>query len=265
VRERLTGMRALTVALVIAAVWSVAAQGMAAASDTNDKGRTLCAPRASVSVMDAGGARYAIKNDNYAGRPECLSGLGPSPSFRVSRSPATSSGSEPESFPEIFVGCTWGRCSPDSPLPARVSALRDPETSWDTSEQAGGVWDASYDLWFNRKPIVNGQATGAEIMIWLNWQGTGSATGWPIVTLDGTRWYLVTWITHGHGTSWQYISFRRVDHVWNVSSLRLRPFISLAEQKGWINSHWYMLNIEAGFEIWRGGTGLATKSFSART
>jgi Glycosyl hydrolase family 12 len=259
-------MRRLKLVLVISATWSLTAQGAIATPEAAyglGAGRTLCAQRASVPAAGAAGRGYVIKNDNYGGQLECLSDLDSSPRFRVSKSLAASFGIEPQSFPEIYVGCSWGRCSRGSPLPKRVSALRDPETGWDTSERADGIWNASYDLWFDRRPIITGQATGAEVMIWLNSQGTESAAGWPVVRLDGTRWSLLTWMTQWQHTRWRYISFRRVDRAWHVSRLRLRPFISLAERRGWISERWYLLNIEAGFEIWRGGTGLATRGFWA--
>ena len=56
----------------------------------------------------------------------------------------------------------------------------------------------------------------------------------------------------------------RVHAVAGVSGLQLAPFIKLAERFGWIRPSRWMLNIEAGFEIWSGGKGLATSSFTAR-
>jgi hypothetical protein len=219
----------------------------------------LCNQRASLPIADA----YAIKNDNFMGVPQCLSApSAEQPSFEVAVSKANSRGVEPLSYPEIFVGCTWGLCSPDSPLPARLDTLRDPRTTWVTSQRAGGIWNAAYDLWFDKYPMHNGQATGAELMIWLNSKGTASSAGWPIVKLDDTRWYLVTWVTKGHGKRWRYISFRKVDPTWQVRHLELDPFFAVAERNGWIKPDWYLLNVEAGFEIWQGGRGLTTRSFS---
>jgi len=219
----------------------------------------LCDQHASLAIGDS----YAIKNDNFMGVPQCLSiPSSDTPGFQVVKSKASTSGVEPLSYPEIFVGCTWGLCSPDSPLPARLDTLPDPSTSWSTSLDASGIWNAAYDLWFDPLPLHNGQATGAEMMIWLNQKGTASSAGWPIVTVDGIRWYLANWVTSGHGKHWRYISFRMVHPGSQVTNLELEPFFKLAESKGWVNPDWYLLHIGAGFEIWRGGTGLATKSFS---
>jgi hypothetical protein len=60
------------------------------------------------------------------------------------------------------------------------------------------------------------------------------------------------------------IIFRRVDPVWRVNHLHLRPFIRRAEHLGLLHKRWYLLNMEAGFEIWHGGRGLGTTKFWAR-
>jgi cellulose 1,4-beta-cellobiosidase len=35
-----------------------------------------------------------------------------------------------------------------------------------------------------------------------------------------------------------------------------------AVKRGYISNSWYLIDVEAGFELWQGGAGLATKSFS---
>ena len=35
-----------------------------------------------------------------------------------------------------------------------------------------------------------------------------------------------------------------------------------AVRRGYIRTSWYLIDVEAGFELWRGGAGLATDSFS---
>jgi hypothetical protein len=43
----------------------------------------------------------------------------------------------------------------------------------------------------------------------------------------------------------------------------MAPFIKRAQSYGAISPNWFEQNLEAGFEIWSGGAGLATSSFSA--
>jgi hypothetical protein len=99
-------------------------------------------------------------------------------------------------------------------------------------------------------------------MIWLNAHGhPAPRRHTPIVREDHARWYLRSWITHHDGIKWRLIQFRRVRPVWQVSNLQLDAFIDQAEHQHWIRPQSWMLNVDAGFEIWRGGTGLATNWF----
>jgi hypothetical protein len=50
-----------------------------------------------------------------------------------------------------------------------------------------------------------------------------------------------------------------------VRNLDLRAFIHDAVGRGYINPSWYLSGVEGGFEIWRQGTGLASKAFSVTT
>src|SRR5262249_8138130 len=40
--------------------------------------------------------------------------------------------------------------------------------------------------------------------------------------------------------------------------------IADAVSRGYISSSWYLIDVEAGFELWQGGAGLASKSFSVK-
>lgn len=205
---------------------------------------------------------FIIRNDNFGGRPECLS-VGSGPNFLVSRQSVRYRHREPVAFPDVFMGCAWGVCTAGSQLPARVSALRDAATSWHTSLHATGTWNAAYDIWFSKRDVTTSQADGAELMIWLSTRGMGAPRA-RILRIGRTRWYLFHWIASHNGASWNYIQFRRVRPVAGVTDLKLAPFIGAAERLGWISPSWWLLNIEAGFEVWNGGQGLATTSFWAR-
>jgi len=223
----------------------------------------LCAPYQYMPVRNGQGGKFIIRNDNYGGRAECLRNSGGWPNFEVSRS-AADSGPEPGAFPYIFLGCSWGLCTPRSGLPARISALHRLQTTWNTSQDAAGRWDATYDIWFGRTPITTGQATGGELMIWLNSRGLPRPRRrTPVVREDRARWFLLSWITHHDGRSWRIIQFRRVRPESRVSRLHLRPFIRRAERHRWIARSSWLLNIEAGFEIWSRGAHLTTRWFAA--
>jgi len=241
-----------------------AKRGRKSAANSIAGGRFLLCRQDSAIRVHGQGRTYLVNNNNFMGLAECLSGSAHAPAFRVARSGATSTGPDSDAFPDIYTGCSWGRCSPGAKLPTRVSDLGNPVTTWDTTENAGGLWAATYDMWFDAKPIRTGQAD-AEMMIWLNVRGLYSAAGegWPVVRIDGALWYVLTWITGNGHQQWRYVQFRKYTPRWNVTGLSLKPFYQYMENQGWITPSWYALNVEAGFEIWSGGTGLATTAFSA--
>jgi hypothetical protein len=255
-------------ALVLSAAQANATQtkaGTRAAQEAKTEKFTLCRTDSTVTVTGQGG-HYLVDNNNFMGRGECLTGSRTTSAFRVSVSRATSTGPDSDAYPNILVGCSWGVCSTHSTLPAKVSKLGDPVTTWHTDEKAGGWWAAAYDMWFDPRPIRTGQAS-TEMMIWLNAQGlyNPAGMGWPVVRIDGAQWYVLTWITgNGHQT-WRYVQFRKYTPRWSVTDLDMKPFYRYMEDQGWITPSWYALNIEAGFEIWNGGAGLTTTAFSART
>lgn len=224
----------------------------------------MCRPYQRLPAANRYGERFIIRNDNYGGRRECISNTGGWPDFTVTAS-AAHSHREPAAFPYLFIGCSWGLCTPGSGLPARLRALGRPQSTWRTSQHARGSWDASYDIWFGRRPITTGQATGGELMIWLDSHARPAPRRQArIVWADHARWYLDSWITTHGGRHWRLIQFRRVRPAWQVTRLDLTAFFRHLEKRKWIRPWYWLLNIEAGFEIWRGGTGLATNWFSAR-
>jgi len=112
--------------------------------------------------------------------------------------------------------------------------------------------------------MTTGQARGAELMIWLGARRIKVPARTPVVRIDHTRWYLLHWRACHRGDCWNYVQFRRVRPVLGVRHLALLPFIRRAEKRGWISPRWWLENIEAGFELWQGGRGLATNWFWAR-
>lgn len=225
---------------------------------------TMCRKYQHMLVWGRSGQVLLVRNDNYGGKLECITNQDGGPNFTVTASPANNKNGAIVAYPYISVGCGWGLCTPGGFVPARVSALRDPRTSWSVRLPRGGFWNATYDIWFHRTLIRSGQPTGGELMIWLNSRGYPKpGRGSKIVWASGARWYLKSWITSHAGQRWRLIQFRRVRPVTKVADLRLDAFIADMERRGWIRPSYWLLSIEAGFEIVRGGVGLATTSFSA--
>jgi Glycosyl hydrolase family 12 len=250
---------AVTATLAAAVMSTGAAQAKAPEGRTS----TLCRSYQHM-VVQRGSSHYVVRNDNFGHTPECLTNRNGSPNFAVASSRAHAKGGpEPVAFPNIFAGCSWGVCSPHTRLPLRISKIKSLLTTWHTKMPSKGSWGAGYDIWFDRKRVTSGQSGGAELMIWLNSRGFG-VSSWPVVTVDHQKWHLEHWVTEGHGKKWNYIQFRRVHATKKVTNLNVRAFIAAAERKGLIRNSWWLTSVEAGFEIWRGGVGLSTKSFAVR-
>jgi chitodextrinase len=144
-----------------------------------------------------------------------------------------------------------------------VSNLGSATTSWSTVQPGSGAYDVAYDIWFNSSPTTTGQPDGTEVMIWLNSRGGvqpfGSRTGTS--SAAGMNWAVWT----GQQTSWKIISYVLTPGATSVSNLDLKSMINDAVARGSINPSHYLIDVEAGFEIWQGGQGLATTGFSVST
>ena len=225
---------------------------------------TICRLIGSMIVHGRNHRAYLLRNDNFGHRAECIRNRNRWSNFRVTRSGADSYGAESQAYPDIQLGCAWNACTPDSGLPRRVDRLRHPVSTWHISTRTSGRWNAGYDLWFSRHEHTNGQDRGAEIMIWLN-TSFGTPWGAPVVRIGGFRYYFEHWITHNAltGASWNLVIFRRYHATDRVDRLRLLPFLHVAERAGLLRPHWWLTSVDTGFEIWRGGRGLATTYYWA--
>ena len=241
---------------------SQSASSPAAAAAGASGGQTVGSLCSSQRLAVVGGA-YMVQNNEWgSGAPECVA-VASGGGFAVSRSAiANSPHGSPGGYPSIYRGCHWGICTPRSGLPVQVSKLLSPgtvTTSWATTQPSTGAYDVAYDIWFNKAPTTNGQPDGAELMIWLNHQGPiqpyGSQVG--TATIDG-RSYQVWFGQRG----WNTISYSSVSGTTSVQDLDIGKFVADAISRGWIQKSWYLIDVEAGFEIWQGGAGLATNSFA---
>jgi hypothetical protein len=269
---RAAALAAGVLAAVIAAPLASAAPRLPVAdrvasqrSTTSQHSTIMCGAHQHLTVVASAGARYVVKNDSYGGGRVCLANRGGRPDFTVTRAPWRERSGGPQAYPFILYGCSWGTCSPGSALPARVRSLHWPAAAWSTFRQdARGKWDAAFDIWFGRRPLTTGQAAGAELMIWLGARRLGSPARRHLAWLAGTWWSFMHWRTCHRGRCWNYLRFWRLRPVAGVRYLPLAPFIRHAERRDLIRPRWWLENIEAGFELWQGGTGLTTRGFWAR-
>jgi hypothetical protein len=167
----------------------------------------------------------------------------------------------PATYPSSYKGCHWGNCTATgSGMPIRVSDIGTAVSSWSTTQVPSGAYDVAYDVWFNSTATTPGQPDGTELMIWLNSRGGvqpfGSQTG--TANLAGHGWNVWT----GQQTSWKIISYVLQGGTTAVSNLDVKALINDAVARGSLNPAHFLIDSEVGFEVWQGGQGLASNSYS---
>jgi Glycosyl hydrolase family 12 len=210
------------------------------------------------------GSGYTIDNNEWgSSASECITTDG-SADFTVANSSIdNATNGAPGGYPAIYKGCHWGACTTGSGFPIQVSDIHPGTvtTSWSTTQPGGSNdYDVAYDIWFNQGPTTSGQPNGTELMIWLNHNGPVQPFGSQVasdVSIDG-RGYNVWYGQQG----WNTVSYTMTTGTTSVSNLDLQALVADAVRRGYISSSWYLIDVEAGFELWQGGAGLATNSFS---
>lgn len=209
-------------------------------------------------TASAGNGAYKVQNNIWgADTIQCVSTVGDT-GFTVDVSEHNNSGGMPASYPSIWRGCHWQDCTPGSGMPIQASAVNDAVFSWQFKPVSSGTWNATAEAWFKTNPEP-GAPDGTELMIWLNHRGSIQPGGSKIdtVNLAGTTWDV--WFTGSPG--WNFVTYRRVTPV-NAATIDMKPFMDDAMARGYLKQEWYLMDMEAGFEIWQGGAGLQTNAFS---
>lgn len=216
------------------------------------------------------GGAYIVQNDEWnSTAAECITSDGRA-QFSVANSsiyePAIG---DPGGYPSIYSGCSAGVCTRGNKMPIRVSQLK-PGTvtsSWVTTQPAAGAYDVAYDIWFNHTPRTSGAPDAGELMIWLAHRGGSqiSPGGDPVghATIDGFAFTIWLWPgTPAKNPVYNEVSYVMDRPVRSVRNLDISGIAADAASRGYIASTSYLLNVQAGFELWQGGSGLGTKSFT---
>ncbi|WP_394754098.1 hypothetical protein [Crenothrix sp.] len=174
----------------------------------------------------------------------------------------------PVNFVYIGKGCHWGYCTTKSGMPKQVSALLNVTSSWKTVQPATtatakSAYDVSYNIWFNKTATASAQADGAQLMIWLASKGGVAPIGLKIAsnqTISGSTWNIWKGLNNGIAI----VTYVRTANVVSVANLNIKAFITDATTtRNIVQASWYLIGLEAGFEIWKTSEGLASSSFSA--
>ncbi|MCK2213884.1 cellulose binding domain-containing protein [Actinomadura sp. ATCC 31491] len=218
----------------------------------------LCDKYASTTVQNG---RYVVINNVWgADTAQCID-VNQNGGFTITQAAHNkATNGAPAAYPAIYAGCHYANCSTGSNLPmqASSSAFSSLRTSVSMTYPGSGVWDAAYDIWFDPTPRTDGQNTGAEIMVWLNRQGSIQPVGSQVgtVNLAGGTWQ----VWYGN-IGWNVISYVRTSATSSID-FTINTFLSDAISRGYAQRSWYLTSVQAGFEPWVGGAGLAVNSFS---
>lgn len=200
------------------------------------------------------GGRYEVQNNVWGSdEPQCVEA---SDTGFVITEGAHHNTEAPAGYPSIFAGCHYGTCTAGTLLPRAVRDLG-PVAGTFAIRPAAGTWVAAYDIWFDPTPRRTDTVTGLELMIWLRTTGPapiGEKTG--TATIAGTAWE----VWRGENGA-QVLSYVRAQPADRVDALDLTAFMRDATARGLLPPEWYLTSVQAGFEPWTGGAGLATTAF----
>lgn len=161
-------------------------------------------------------------------------------------------------YPSIWSGCWHGTCTDRTALPKPVAELGEVTSSWAVRIPDDQVrWNAAYDLWFSPTASTTGE-DGTELMIWLDHEDV-APIGEPTATatIGGIDWTVWT----GSNGGVQVISYVAVDGLRRVVDLPLHDFMADAIARDALEPDWSLACVQAGFEPWSKGAGLATTAF----
>ena len=253
--------RARLGAAVLAA--AAAAGGLTAgAAHARAATSSLCAEQ----TAPVGGGAYIVQNNEWnSGASECITTDGNADFTVASSGISNATNGAPGGYPSIYQGCHWGSCSSGglTSTPVQVSALTPGRvtTSWSTTQTGSGAYDVAYDIWYNQTPTTTGQPNGTEMMVWLNHNGSVQPFGSEVasnVSIGGHTYN----IWYGTQSTWDTVTYDMTSGTTSVSGLDIGTLTQDMVSRGYTRSSWYLIDVEAGFELWQGGAGLATNSFS---
>ncbi|NGM12094.1 GH12 family glycosyl hydrolase domain-containing protein [Verrucosispora sioxanthis] len=244
-------MRAI-VAVGLAAAGSIVAValGGTASADTQ-----ICEQYGSTVIQN----RYVVQNNRWGTTAQQCINVTNNGFEIITQNGSSPTNGAPTAYPSVFFGCHYTNCSPGTNLPIQVSQISSATSSINYRYVSNGIYNASYDIWLDPSPKRDG-VNQMEIMIWFNRQGPIQPIGSPVgnANIDGRNWE----VWRGSNGSNNVISYVAPSAI-SSANLNLLAFINDTRNRGAITNSWYLTSIQAGFEPWQGGVGLAVTNFSA--
>jgi Glycosyl hydrolase family 12 len=171
------------------------------------------------------------------------------------------------SYPSLVYGWQNGAFYGGYKAAKVVSTVMGVPVTWNFTTPSGGTWDAAYDIWFSPTANPATAAGGLELMIWLNYgnaQPSGTNPNGLTTTIAGETWQVWTGSITVAGATWQYLAYRRPTGS-NTSPTDLKPFFDDAANpatRNLLKTNWYLLGVQAGYEIFQGSGTAGTSRFS---
>jgi hypothetical protein len=241
--------------VVVALVGGVAAAVVAVPAHADSQ---VCSQYGSLGIQ---GGKYIVQNNVWGDSTrQCITvtDTGFTVTSAVHNVPQNGA---PAAYPSVYAGCHYGNCTSGSGLPLRVSDSRFATIASSVSmsyPNNASVYDASYDVWFDPTARTDGQNTGAELMVWLNHTGAVHAAGRQVATVDIAG---ATWDVWYDNYGWNVVSYVRRTPTSSLN-FTVAAFYRDMLARGYAQNSWYLTSVQAGFEPWVNGTGLAVNNFS---
>ncbi|UQU66471.1 cellulose binding domain-containing protein [Couchioplanes caeruleus] len=206
------------------------------------------------------GGRYVVMNNRWGtSAQQCINVT--STGFTIASQQGTGSTSgAPVSYPAVYYGCHYTNCSPGTNLPMQLSSISSAPSSISYNFVSGATYDAAYDIWLDPTPKRDG-VNAMEIMIWFNRQGSIQPIGSVVgnATIGGRTWQ----VWQGSNGSNNVVSYVAPSPL-SSWSFNVLDFVNDTKTRTSVTNSWYLTSIQAGFEPWIGGAGLAVTNFSAQ-
>jgi hypothetical protein len=203
-------------------------------------------------IIEVSGGEYKLANNVWgADTRQCIRSTG-STGFTVSVS-EHNQGSV-AAYPSIWKGCHWGDCTNNSGMPVRVNSAGSANFSYSvSSSRPSGDYNVAAEAWLSaNSDSSDGYNGGAEVMIVLDYRNMYPA-GSQVGTFNGHAVYYAE-------VGWNFVTYVKTGR--SSYSANMMDFINDAASRGYVDRSWYLHDMEAGFEIMKGGQGLTCNSFS---
>lgn len=170
-------------------------------------------------------------------------------------------GPVPGSYPSIIYGWHYDYDNRSDYAATPVQSIGTISSHWGYDVPAAGEYNVAYDLWVHPQNDPNSPDGGLEVMIWTSFRDVTPIGTYQNSTIDleGASWE----VWYGSPGGWNTVTYRRVTNTAEVD-MDLLPFLEHAVDEGYAEDDWYVLGVEAGFEIWAQYEAMTTSYYQVQ-